>query len=55
VLEPGASLSADEIIESSRERLARFKVPASVRFVDELPGSGMNKVLKDELRAGVPA
>ena len=55
VLEPGASLSAEDIIESSRERLARFKVPASVRFLDELPRSGMNKVLKDELRAGVPA
>jgi fatty-acyl-CoA synthase len=55
VLEPAASLSAEDIIESSRERLARFKVPASVRFLDELPRSGMNKVLKDELRAGVPA
>ena len=55
VLEPGASLSAEDVIESSRERLARFKVPASVRFLDELPRSGMNKVLKDELRAGVPA
>ena len=55
VLDPGASLSAEEVIESSRERLARFKVPASVRFLDELPRSGMNKVLKDELRAGVPA
>jgi fatty-acyl-CoA synthase len=55
VLEPGAQLSADDILESCRARLARFKVPASVRFLDELPRSGMNKVLKDELRAGVPA
>jgi fatty-acyl-CoA synthase len=55
VLEPGATLSADDIIESARERLARFKVPASVRFLDELPRSGMNKVLKDELRPQVPA
>ena len=55
VLEPGATLSAEDVIESCRERLARFKVPASVRFLDELPRSGMNKVLKDELRAGVPA
>ncbi len=55
VLEPGATLSADDVLEAARERLARFKVPASVRFLDELPRSGMNKVLKDELRAGVPA
>jgi fatty-acyl-CoA synthase len=55
VLEPGVSLSAEDVLESCRTRLARFKVPASVRFLDELPRSGMNKVLKDELRAGVPA
>jgi fatty-acyl-CoA synthase len=55
VLEPGATLSADDVLEACRTRLARFKVPASVRFLDELPRSGMNKVLKDELRAGVPA
>jgi fatty-acyl-CoA synthase len=55
VLDPGAALSEDEIVAACRERLARFKVPASVRFLDELPRSGMNKVLKDELRAEVPA
>jgi fatty-acyl-CoA synthase len=55
VLEPGVSMSAEDVLESCRARLARFKVPASVRFLDELPRSGMNKVLKDELRAGVPA
>jgi fatty-acyl-CoA synthase len=46
-----ASLTADDIVAACRERVARFKVPASVRFVDELPRSGMNKVRKDELRA----
>jgi fatty-acyl-CoA synthase len=55
VLEPGAALGEDEVIAACRERLARFKVPASVRFLDELPRSGMNKVLKDELRPEVPA
>jgi len=41
----------DALLEHCRERLARFKVPRRVRFVDALPMSGMNKVLKDELRA----
>ncbi len=41
----------DALLEHCGERLARFKVPKRVRFVDELPMSGMNKVLKDELRA----
>jgi fatty-acyl-CoA synthase len=45
------TLTADDVIAACGERVARFKVPASVRFVDELPRSGMNKVLKDELRA----
>ncbi len=39
-----------EIVAHCRERLARFKVPKEVRFVETLPRSGMNKVLKDELR-----
>jgi fatty-acyl-CoA synthase len=39
-----------QLIEHCRERLARFKVPKAVRFVESLPRSGMNKVLKEELR-----
>jgi fatty-acyl-CoA synthase len=47
----GAEASEDELLEHCRSRLARFKVPRRVVLVDELPRSGMNKVLKDELRA----
>jgi fatty-acyl-CoA synthase len=43
----------EELIAHCRERLASFKVPRSVRFVDELPRSGMGKVQKDALRAVV--
>ncbi len=53
------SIGEDELLAHCRERLAGFKVPKRVRFVDALPMSAMNKVLKDELRAldadGVPA
>ena len=41
----------ETLIAHCRERLARYKVPKRVRFVDALPMSAMNKVLKDELRA----
>ena len=41
----------DTLLDHCRERLARFKVPKRVRFVDALPMSAMNKVLKEELRA----
>jgi fatty-acyl-CoA synthase len=40
-----------ELIEHCRARLAHYKVPKRVRFVEALPMSAMNKVLKDELRA----
>lgn len=41
---------AGELLELCHERLAKFKVPKEVRFVDALPRSAMNKVLKTELR-----
>ena len=51
VLRPGARASADELLGHCAERLARFKVPSRVVFLDELPRSGMGKVRKDELAA----
>ena len=39
----------DELIEFCRERLARFKVPKSVCFVQELPRNSMGKIQKSEL------
>ena len=44
-------VSEEALLVHCRERLAKFKVPKRVRFVDALPMSAMNKVLKDELRA----
>jgi fatty-acyl-CoA synthase len=39
----------EELRDWCSDRLARYKVPREVRFVEELPRSAMNKVLKDEL------
>jgi acyl-CoA synthetase (AMP-forming)/AMP-acid ligase II len=50
VLKPGAAATADEMIRFCRERLAHFKVPKSVEFLDALPKSGTGKILKAELR-----
>jgi fatty-acyl-CoA synthase len=50
VLAPGEAVEEEELLDHCRTRLARFKVPRGIRFVDELPRSGMGKVLKDELR-----
>jgi acyl-CoA synthetase (AMP-forming)/AMP-acid ligase II len=46
----GAAVTEEEILAFCRERLANFKVPRSVRFVDALPRNASGKVLKYELR-----
>ncbi|MFT7599058.1 MAG: acyl-CoA synthetase (AMP-forming)/AMP-acid ligase II [Acidimicrobiales bacterium] len=47
---PGTSPTESEVIEWSRERMANYKVPRFVRFVDELPMTASGKVQKSELR-----
>jgi HIP---CoA ligase len=47
---PQGSLTAAELIAWSRERMAGFKVPRFVEFVDELPLNATGKVIKDRLR-----
>jgi len=55
VLQPGATATADELIEHCRARLAKFKVPRQVIFIDELPRNPSGKVLKRELRSALVA
>jgi fatty-acyl-CoA synthase len=43
------AVSEAELVEFCRERLARFKVPKSVRFLDTLPRNSMGKLQKSEL------
>src|SRR6202011_4441343 len=45
------ALSAEELIEFCRARLAHYKCPTSVDFVEALPRNPSGKVLKRELRA----
>src|SRR3954452_17221718 len=47
---PGAAVTAEELIAFVRGRLAGYKLPRSVEFVDELPRTPSGKVLKRELR-----
>ena len=42
--------SAEEVIAFARERLAGFKCPASVEFVEAIPRNPAGKILKRELR-----
>ena len=50
VMKPGAQLSAAELIGFARERLAHYKCPTSVFFLETLPRSASGKILKRELR-----
>ena len=50
VLAPGCTVEESTIIEHCSERLAKFKVPQSVRYIDELPRNATGKILKRDLR-----
>jgi fatty-acyl-CoA synthase len=50
VLKPGQSATPEELQEFCRGRLARYKVPKEVIFVDELPYSPYGKVEKMKLK-----
>jgi fatty-acyl-CoA synthase len=50
VLKQGQSVTEGEIITFCQGKLARYKIPKSVAFVDMLPRTAAGKVLKRELR-----
>jgi long-chain acyl-CoA synthetase len=46
----GESIDPDEVIQFCREKLAPYKVPKVVEFMDTLPKSTVGKILRRELR-----
>jgi acyl-CoA synthetase (AMP-forming)/AMP-acid ligase II len=50
VCRPDVPLSEADVVGHARERLANYKVPRRVQFVDALPRNAAGKVLKVELR-----
>ncbi len=51
VLRPGMQATAEELIAFCRERLAHFKAPKSVEFLEALPKTATGKIQKYLLRA----
>jgi long-chain acyl-CoA synthetase len=49
VVKPGEAVEEDDLIAFCADRLARYKCPAKVMFVDELPQGGTGKVLRRSL------
>jgi fatty-acyl-CoA synthase len=51
VVKPGNKLEQEELCAFLQERIARFKIPRAVEFVDgALPKTGTGKIVKRELR-----
>ncbi len=50
VLKPGQKLAADELIEYCRDKIATYKLPREIVFVNELPRTAVGKLLRRVLR-----
>ena len=50
VVVPRGEVTEEQLIDHAREKLAHFKAPKRVVFVDELPRNASGKILKRELR-----
>ena len=53
VLNQGKSMTSEALIRFCRERIAPYKSPKSVVFMDDLPRNAMGKIQKAELRKKV--
>ncbi len=53
IREPGASLSESDVVDVCRTRIASFKIPRRVFFVDHFPMTGSGKIQKYLLRQEV--
>jgi fatty-acyl-CoA synthase len=50
VARPGATCTVEDVLAACDARLARYKRPAQVRFLDALPRTASGKIQKDNLR-----
>lgn len=50
ILREGARATAEQLIEFSRGKVAPFKLPRSIEFVERLPRNPVGKILRRELR-----
>ncbi len=53
VARPGKPVKVEELIEFCRGRLASFKRPEEIEFIDALPKNALGKILRKELHARV--
>ena len=51
VVKEGETLTEEELTKYCKEKMAAYKVPKIIEFVDDLPKSAVGKILRKELRA----
>jgi long-chain acyl-CoA synthetase len=54
-LKRGAEAAAEEVIEHAKARMAAYKYPRIIEFLDEIPKNAAGKILRRELRDRVTA
>ena len=50
VAKPGESLTEEEIVKYCQDRLAAYKVPKKIEFMESLPKSAIGKILRREIK-----
>jgi long-chain acyl-CoA synthetase len=50
ILKEKGSMTAEEVVDYLRDKIAKYKLPELVEFMDELPTNPTGKVLKHELK-----
>lgn len=50
VLKPNATATENELIQWTREKIAEYKYPRSIRFMNALPLSATGKILKKDIK-----
>jgi crotonobetaine/carnitine-CoA ligase len=50
VLQPGQTMTAEELLDYVQDKLAYFQVPRFIDFVDELPKSKVHRIMKRFLK-----
>ena len=54
-LRPGRTVGEDDLIAFCKERMAAYKYPRWIEFLDEIPKTVTGKLLRRELRTRTPS
>ena len=54
LLKEGAELTEEALLAAIRDRIAHFKLPKKIVFVDDFPRNSAGKILKKELKGRLP-